>query len=136
MKWTQVPELVERRRVFLKEGYAYVPMRDQTSLIMNSFSSQLTQALEVRIIVKMVLELTLFSTQLKHSHVSTKIADFYQFCLTSLCHSSLVYHPKPSTLQHIAQIGRYQQNLSIYSQRSISQCVCVIFMATSNQITI
>lgn len=53
MKWTQVPELVERRRVFLKEGYAYVPMRDQTSLIMNSFSSQLTQALEVRIIVEM-----------------------------------------------------------------------------------
>ncbi|TIC46368.1 DNA primase, large subunit [Wallemia mellicola] len=46
VKWTQVPELVERRRVFLKEGYAYVPMRDQTSLIMNSFSSQLTQALE------------------------------------------------------------------------------------------
>ncbi|TIA75559.1 hypothetical protein E3P89_03625 [Wallemia ichthyophaga] len=46
VKWTQVPELVERRRVFLKQGYAYVPMREQTSLILNSFSSQLQQALE------------------------------------------------------------------------------------------
>ena len=48
VKWTQVPELVERRRVYLKQGYAYVPIREQTSLILNTFSTQLQQALEVR----------------------------------------------------------------------------------------
>ncbi|TIA89580.1 hypothetical protein E3P99_02014 [Wallemia hederae] len=46
VKWTQVPELVERRRVYLKQGYAYVPIREQTSLILNTFSTQLQQALE------------------------------------------------------------------------------------------
>lgn len=45
--WEQVPELVETRRVFLKHGKAYVPAREQTSMVVSEFSRRLDQALEV-----------------------------------------------------------------------------------------
>ena len=45
--WEQVPELVEGRRVFLKRGKAYVPVREQTALVVNEFQRRLDQALEV-----------------------------------------------------------------------------------------
>ena len=46
VEWTRVPELVETRRVFLKKGMAYVPAREQTSLIIGEFSRRLEAALE------------------------------------------------------------------------------------------
>ncbi|TFY81766.1 hypothetical protein EWM64_g2247 [Hericium alpestre] len=46
VKWTRVPDLVERRRVFLKGGYAYVPTRDQSSIVYQEFQSNLEKALE------------------------------------------------------------------------------------------
>lgn len=45
--WEKVPELVETRRVFLKRGKAYVPAREQTSMVVSEFSRRLDQALEV-----------------------------------------------------------------------------------------
>lgn len=48
--WEKVPELVESRRVFLKRGKAYVPTREQMSMVMSEFSKRLEQALEVRLI--------------------------------------------------------------------------------------
>ncbi|EJU04562.1 DNA primase large subunit [Dacryopinax primogenitus] len=45
--WTQVPELVERRRVFLWKGWAYVPSREQSTLVFQEFQNRLEQALEI-----------------------------------------------------------------------------------------
>jgi DNA primase large subunit len=46
--WDRVPELIESRRVFLKAGKAYVPSREQASMVVSEFSSRLERALEVR----------------------------------------------------------------------------------------
>ena len=42
-----VPELVEGRKVFLKAGKAYVPAREQTSMVIAEFSARLDKGLEV-----------------------------------------------------------------------------------------
>ncbi|KAG6905759.1 hypothetical protein DXG01_000859 [Tephrocybe rancida] len=46
-KWTRVPDLVEKRRVFLKTGWAYVPGKEKSSTVFQEFEVQLTRALEV-----------------------------------------------------------------------------------------
>lgn len=45
--WERVPELVENRRVFLKAGKAYVPSREQLSMVVAEFTSKLDKALEL-----------------------------------------------------------------------------------------
>lgn len=40
-------DLVEKRRIYLNKGTAWVPMRDQASLIVAEFSSRLGKDLEV-----------------------------------------------------------------------------------------
>tara|TARA_R110002003_G_scaffold2382_4_gene24248 strand:- start:3167 stop:3691 length:525 start_codon:yes stop_codon:yes gene_type:complete len=45
--WERVPELVEQRRVLLKRGKAYVPQREQMSLVVAEFTKKLDEALEV-----------------------------------------------------------------------------------------
>ncbi|KAL4887732.1 eukaryotic and archaeal DNA primase, large subunit-domain-containing protein [Aspergillus karnatakaensis] len=45
--WEKVPELVERRLVFLAKGKAYVPEREQLSMIIAEFTSRLERALEL-----------------------------------------------------------------------------------------
>lgn len=47
VKWTRVPDLVERRRVLLKAGFAYVPSREISSIAFQEFQTNLTKALEV-----------------------------------------------------------------------------------------
>ena len=48
--WTRVPDLVERRRVVLRGGVAYVAGREQSSIIFQQFQTDLEKALEVSII--------------------------------------------------------------------------------------
>ncbi|CAK7228975.1 DNA primase subunit pri2 [Sporothrix eucalyptigena] len=45
--WDRVPELIESRRVFIKAGKAYVPSREQASMVVSEFSSRLERALEL-----------------------------------------------------------------------------------------
>jgi DNA primase large subunit len=45
--WTRVPELVEHRTIFLRKGKAYVPVREQPSMIMTEFTNRLERALEL-----------------------------------------------------------------------------------------
>jgi DNA primase large subunit len=45
--WERVPELVEGRRAFVKAGKAYVPGREQLSMIVGEFSSRLEKQLEL-----------------------------------------------------------------------------------------
>lgn len=47
VKWTSVPDLVEKRRVFLKDGWAYVPSREQSSIVFQEFQTRLEKALQV-----------------------------------------------------------------------------------------
>ncbi|KAF1815454.1 DNA primase, large subunit [Eremomyces bilateralis CBS 781.70] len=47
VEWEQVPELVESRRVLLKRGVAYVPAREQMSLVMAEFTRRLDAAMEL-----------------------------------------------------------------------------------------
>jgi DNA primase large subunit len=45
--WERVPELIEHRKVFLKGGKAYVPGREQSSMVVAEFTNKLEKALEV-----------------------------------------------------------------------------------------
>ncbi|KAH6603287.1 dna primase large subunit [Trichoderma cornu-damae] len=45
--WERVPDLVESRRVFLKAGKAYVPGREQASMVVAEFASRLERQLEL-----------------------------------------------------------------------------------------
>ncbi|PSN70204.1 DNA primase, large subunit [Corynespora cassiicola Philippines] len=45
--WMRVPELVEQRRVFIKRGKAYVPQKEQQSLVVGEFTKRLDEALEL-----------------------------------------------------------------------------------------
>lgn len=45
--WERVPDLVETRRVFLKGGKAYVPAREQASMVVAEFTGRLERALEL-----------------------------------------------------------------------------------------
>lgn len=45
--WEKVAELVEGRRVFVRRGKAYVPAREQTSMVVSEFSRRLDDSLEV-----------------------------------------------------------------------------------------
>jgi DNA primase large subunit len=45
--WERVPDLIESRRVFLKQGKAYVPSREQSSMVVAEFTSRLERQLEV-----------------------------------------------------------------------------------------
>jgi DNA primase large subunit len=47
VKWTRVTELVEKRKVFLKGGLAYVPGLAQSSIVFQEFETNLENALEV-----------------------------------------------------------------------------------------
>jgi DNA primase large subunit len=46
----KVPELVEQRRCMLRRGMAYVPMREQMSLVVAEYTARLDRALDVRIL--------------------------------------------------------------------------------------
>ena len=45
--WVRVPDLIESRKVFVKAGKAYVPGREQQSMVLNAYTKRLEQALEV-----------------------------------------------------------------------------------------
>lgn len=45
--WMRVPDLVESRRVYVRAGMAYVPGREQQSMVLNAFTKRLEEALEV-----------------------------------------------------------------------------------------
>lgn len=45
--WERVPELVEQRRVILRRGKAYVPQREQQSLVVAEFTRRLDEQLEL-----------------------------------------------------------------------------------------
>jgi DNA primase large subunit len=45
--WERVPELVERRAVYMRKGKAYVPGREQLSMIIAEFTARLEKAMEV-----------------------------------------------------------------------------------------
>ncbi len=46
--WERVSMPVEQRRVFVRRGKAYVPQREQMSLVVAEFTKKLDEALEVR----------------------------------------------------------------------------------------
>ena len=45
--WDTVPELVESRRVYVKGGQAYVPAREQMTMVLAEFEARLEKGLEV-----------------------------------------------------------------------------------------
>ncbi|KAI0636857.1 DNA primase large subunit [Trametes polyzona] len=47
VKWTRVPDLVEKRRVILKGGMAYVHASEQTSIVVQEFQTHLEKDLEM-----------------------------------------------------------------------------------------
>ena len=61
VRWTRVPDLVEKRRVLLKQGWAYVPSKEQSSIVFHEFEAQLLKALEVCRFVKQFFSYLRFS---------------------------------------------------------------------------
>ncbi|OBZ75528.1 DNA primase large subunit [Grifola frondosa] len=47
VKWTRVPDLIEKRKVFLKGGLAFVPAREQSSIVFQEFQTHLERDLEM-----------------------------------------------------------------------------------------
>lgn len=47
VRWTRVPDLVDKRRVFLKRGWAYVPAMEQSSIVYQAFETHLMKDLEM-----------------------------------------------------------------------------------------
>ncbi|KAJ3566814.1 hypothetical protein NPX13_g6993 [Xylaria arbuscula] len=45
--WEKVPDLVESRRVFMKAGKAYVPSKEQSSMVVAEFTKRLDRALDL-----------------------------------------------------------------------------------------
>ncbi|KAK4159138.1 putative DNA primase large subunit [Cladorrhinum sp. PSN259] len=45
--WERVPDLIESRKVFVKRGKAYVPAREQQSMVLSEFVARLEKALEM-----------------------------------------------------------------------------------------
>ena len=50
VKWTRVPDLLEKRKVILRGGMAYVPAAEQASIVFQEFQTLLEKALEVGVI--------------------------------------------------------------------------------------
>ncbi|KIJ44004.1 hypothetical protein M422DRAFT_75395 [Sphaerobolus stellatus SS14] len=46
VRWTKVPDLIERRKVFLHNGMAYVHSSDQSSMVFQAFQANLEKQLE------------------------------------------------------------------------------------------
>lgn len=55
--WDRVPELIEGRRVFVRAGKAFVPGREQSSMVVAEFTSRLDRQLEVRTLIGTLLRL-------------------------------------------------------------------------------
>lgn len=49
MDWERVGELVEHRSVFIRRGKAYVPVREQLSMVLAEYTRRLDKSLEVRV---------------------------------------------------------------------------------------
>lgn len=47
VEWTRVPDLVEKRKVYLRAGVAFVPAQELSSVIFQQFQTDLEAALEV-----------------------------------------------------------------------------------------
>lgn len=47
VRWTRVPDLVEKRKVFLQKGMAFVPQSEISSIVFQEFETRLVKALEV-----------------------------------------------------------------------------------------
>ena len=50
VEWEKVPELIEQRKVLVRRGMAYVPAREQMSMVVAEFSRRLEQAMEVGVV--------------------------------------------------------------------------------------
>ena len=64
--WERVPELVEKRSVFLFRGKAYVPGREQLSMVIAEFTARLERALEV------CIQLLCFYRMQLNNHIAHK----------------------------------------------------------------
>lgn len=65
--WERVPELVEKRSVFVYRGKAYVPGREQLSMVIAEFTARLERALEVCLNI-----LCVFGIQLIHQQLTSR----------------------------------------------------------------
>ena len=49
VEWERVPDLVEHRKILVRRGMAYVPAREQMSMVVAEFGKELEEAMEVRL---------------------------------------------------------------------------------------
>lgn len=93
--WERVPDLVEGRRVYLKAGMAYVPSKEQSSMVLAEFTSRLERALEVSIEHGPCRQLVYFSKPISHS---SPPAHFHDLTKTIASRLSSIISPKTLSL--------------------------------------
>ena len=147
--WEQVPDLVEHRKVYLKAGMAYVPQREQMSLVATEFTKRLDQALEMTARALPRLDeddrLSPILTHLAHSFTTPdagydsssslpsnlqpnaanvdKLAQHFPLCMSNL-HSTL------RTNAHLKHYGRLQYTLFLKGL-GLSLEDCIMFWRRS-----
>ena len=125
--WERVPELVEARKVLLRQGKAYVPVREQLSMVLAEFTMRLDKGLEVRLPSRTDLHIMLTQTSLllERFRDSTKMIDSRPFLTTSRRTSRL-----PTrlflTLTLRCLVPQSTRHPST-TYRSTSRCACEIF---------
>lgn len=96
VEFEKVPELVEQRRCLLKWGMAYIPMREQMTLVLAEFTARLDRNLDVSwISIFLNASLTQPSLLLAPCRSSTKTTASHLSSTTSP--TPLQHHPPPTT---------------------------------------
>jgi DNA primase large subunit len=123
VEWEKVPELVEHRRVLLKRGMAYVPVREQMSLVLSEFTKRLDDALEVRQTSVHESPTNQCRSLRAHSRVWTKMIVSHQFWL--IYHNHLPLRMRHTTLQLLFRLTSIRLPPTLTSSRLTFHYACL-----------
>ena len=80
VEWEKVPDLVEHRKILVRKGMAYVPAKEQMSMVVAEFGRRLEEAMEVRLLLSYLPSSIISLIQKKKIwHIMTILTDNLQF---------------------------------------------------------
>ena len=124
--WERVPELVESRRVLLKKGKAYVPIREQLSMILAEFTSRLEKGLQVGIAL---IPLRTHAEK-PHSSQAARCLDWTKTIAShpflTICQRTLQHLTLRSTMPMLLFLGRRSTLQTLTNCHSTSLSACAV----------
>ncbi|KAI6036110.1 DNA primase large subunit [Pisolithus microcarpus] len=100
--WTKVPDLVAKRRVFLRGGFAYVHSREVSSIVYHEFESALQKALEHT--AKMLPRMDEDTRLIRADMIDDMAKKHFPLCMRNL-------HECLTRDRHLKHFGRLQYGL-------------------------